>query len=521
MYPTHEVMASKAHELIQLKLYPEALLIAKEISERWPEHPSGWSYLGEIYAYYFGLGRQAASAIKRGLSCPDVTTTVYHKTLLENSINFALDNDMLAKGIDGLLHYFPQSGTVPMATELRRNSNGVYSSNVLAEFHMQAATWKTDGIGIAIGAASAQWDLAVFLLEKMGDSDRQENALVCLIYELGNVDTSMREQREHYGMAFMPEDQHSLRYRVELFETFADDFFPNDPKMLNRWAASYKNLNDANNFDRITKRVLEIERYDRPLINKAYYLREKGFEHHCKGEFEIALTLYEEALSCLKEALRIGGEDSLQADARKYLNLCQYSIDTAKSGHFLMYNDATFESNAKGLKHLYEAEMREIILIKQGIHFTPKMAADAARQRLNLNDHKQADQCIRELLEDFNPSVASAVIVEFKTQGKKYDCCIDALLQIADNPGNCGAMSRIAMETFAMLLLKGNNMLDIHKSFKKYVDKLPPRKEIMLKSIALIFGKFLEESLKGYLKTSPTDLRLQEQRPFWKRIFPF
>ena len=155
--------------------------------------------------------------------------------------------------------------------------------------------------------------------------------------------------------------------------------------------------------------------------------------------------------------------------------------------------------------------MRELVWVKCGNHFTPKMGAKVAALRLNLNDRKQADQCIRELLGDFNPSVASAVLAELKPQGEKYDCCINALLQIADNPGNCGAMSRIAMETFAILQIPGNNEVDIHESFKYYVDKFPSRKEIMLKSIALTFGRFLEGSLRGYLKTSTTDMRSQEQ----------
>ncbi len=513
MYPSREQMASKTHELVQLKLFPEALTLAEEMAIRWPEHPCGWSYLAEIYGHWFGLGVKAAESVKRGLACPRLAETVNHEPLLVFAIHYALDGEMLEQGIDGLLRYYPNNSFANTAQELKHNTHGRYSLSVLADWQLTLV--RSIDVKLPFGVEASHQGIAVYLLEKMGDVERQSIAVHNLLEALRNADQQMKALREHYGLDFVPGDDHTLRHRAQLFVEYADDFFPNDAQMLNRWAATYRMLEDFDHFHRITERVLAIKRYDKPLVNKAEVLMTQGAMCQCRRDFEPAKAYYGQAIACLHEALSLGGEGASQARAKNSLQAAQAMMQGAQSGLGLGMDYNDFNDHVNGLQRLFLEEMRHWAI--SGIKFTPEMIAPAF-QRFDVRIPAQAEQLICEFLEDFNPAVAAAILSKIKPQGDRLDYCVHALLLVAGNPQAHGAMHRLAMQTFAMFLLNGKDYLKVYALLKHYADKFPSQQPVMLSSIELTFGLRLGQILRADLINPPTIALPSEHVPFWKKF---
>ncbi len=520
MYPSREEMATKTHQLIHVKLFPEALALAQEMAERWPEHPVGWSYLGEIYGGWFGLGVKAAESIQRGLACPEVTSSVYHEALLANAIVFAADDEMIKRGIAGILQYFPKHAIADQANNIQTVTNGVYPLGVLRDLHLNFAN--SPGVEVAIGSAASQWDLIAHLSGKMGNPVTHADDLGNLLDDLRNAAGRMQSLREQYGLADIPADKHAMRRRAALFEEYADDYFPNDGQVLNRWAATYQVLEEYDNFHRIIERVLAIRRYDKPLTNKSTVLIQQANKRWGEGDTAGAVDYLRQAQAAAEEALRIpGGEAPAQALAAQKLQQARGMLAAVQADQAWDYGG--FQNTVTGLRRLFQEEMRELVVAKAGIRFKPEMAAQASMERFDLSAPSQVQEFIQELLGDFNPAVAAAVLAEIKLPVSISDLPIRALLDVATDPVRHGAMHRMALETFAIFIVNRRDLFAAYLALKHYADIFPDREPAMLAGIDLTFGWVLGQVLRSYLRNPATaDLLRQTGRSeikWWQRLF--
>ncbi len=496
MYTDMKVMAAKAHGHIQNKMYPEALAIAREIAQRWPQQPCGWSYLAELYGRYYGLGCLAAENATRGLGCRGVAETIYHQALLENSTLFANDCDMLAASIDGLLGHFPNHSMAGWFRKLRSDSGGTFSKKGLVKLHRSAAAGGVGGV--AIGGAASHLDIAVKLLGEIGDTAEQEHVLCLLVDSLRAADQAMSSQRNHYGMLFAPADRLSLHYRAELFEEYADELFPNDAKILNRWASNYHDLDDLENTKRITERVLALTRYDKPLINLGQLYKLQGIKALYARDFASAKASYEEALAVLTQACNLGGENSSQTVAKQHAEESRMGVKYADANQIVPYPPELFTGTAQGLRALFEDEARGAGWIGAWDRFfSPFSDSIFGLLRFRVEDPAQAGQFIQELLNDYHPAIVASVLRAMRFRRKKMACCVYALLRIAGNPEQFGAMHRNALDAFAIFLFSGHSIDAVADDLDRYCRAFPEAEPTMLRSIRLCFGSVCEAVVKG------------------------
>ena len=501
MYSSRETMVAKANQLKKMGLYPEAVIIAREMTERWPDHPSGWSYLTEIYGYYYGMGTEAAKAVQKGIQCRELRNTIYWEPLTVQSMYFADNPDQLEKGIDNILEYFPKNQVASDANNFKLQFKGVITNHALAAFHCVCGKALSDE-NARPGFSASHWDLACSQLLKISEVNEFRIVFDYLINELLSADEQIKSHRQNIGLGFAPEDRLSLKYRSVLFEQFIPKYFPKDPQIHNKWAATYGTLEVYDEFQRIISVSLELQRYDKPLLNKSGILFTQGRNDLYSGDRSSAQNKFKEAISCLEEAILLGGEPQSQQKASRnldqikmVLNLCDIKnipVSVTKEG---------LQNLSKGIEKWLQMQMKEMTMMKHQSGFTSAIAAQSANKRLNMNDYAGVLQCAIELMEDMLPPFAFSIISRFRSQGRTFELFTLALSDIASNIEKYGAMHRDAQETLAILLLEANGPENIHQTFLCLNTLFPHLSETVLHSIHITFGSQLEISLQGIIKT--------------------
>jgi tetratricopeptide (TPR) repeat protein len=507
MYPIRESMDAKVKQLILIGLYPEALIVAQEITKRWPEHPIGYSYLTELYGNYYGMGNKAAEEVQQGLQCKGVRDTPEWEFLTIHSWRFANNPDQKEIAIENIIKYFPKCFCASSVKDYKLFYRGIYSTSGMAADCV--ATYETMSDENA-GLKASFLDLACSLMLNNSEINSFRSIFESLIMDLRSVDDQMFSHRQSLGLGFAPVDRLSMKYRAELCEKFIPKYFPKDPKMYNRWAGTYSTLESYEKFHQINSVALELELYDKPLINKANVLKMQGANDKNIGDLNSARNKFNEAIACLEEAIRLGGEPHSQQKAHQDIDQVKVLLSTCAINNVSIFvSKEKLRNYSEGIEKYRQIQMRYdpfLNALPPAIHaklsaFAHVIAARNAKIRFNTNEYSCVLQCAIELMEDMLPPFAFSIISRFRSQGRTFELFTLALSDIASNIEKYGAMHRDAQETLAILLLEANGPENIHQTFLCLNTLFPHLSETILHSIHITFGSQLEISLQGIIKT--------------------
>lgn len=498
-----ERMTNKVHGYIRLGLYNEALAFANEITKRWPDHPSGWSYLGEIYGYYFGLGEKAGDAIIKGLQCDTVKDTVYWKPLCENSIHFARTTQELDESIKRILKFHSQSPFVDLVNDILNSCNSNLSKQVLFNFHKRLTpdAYKNKQYGFV----ASQFNLALLSLSSTDHVQKKE---ILEVYQgaLKDVDSLLHSTRKSFGLDYSPQEKLSLIERAKVLKLIIDKYAINDEEMHNRLAGTYLHLREYEKCISAADKAISIRKYNKPLSNKGDAYRELALQNARAETCSKAKEYIAKSCEAYQEALSYSSNDP---GVKKVIEGKLILSDFFKK---IIYRDEfiTFpvdKDKVDGIEKFYNEQkglLYREFKNKLPTGLTAEIALSNALKRFNFENLSDVNKCTIELLEDMYPPFIYKFVDLLRGQKRVYEDFTKEFAKIASQPLNYGVMSIEAQMVLAFLVL--NAKRDDQELYKSYSSCVQNLKHVVNNPSALLsdcmlktFGIQLGFSLSNYV----------------------
>jgi|GEM_PF-3092912 len=519
MYKERERMINKARGYIKLGLYNEALSFANEITKRWPEHPSGWSYLGEIYGYYFGLGEEAAEAIIKGLQCDTVKDTVYWKPLCENAIHFARSTHDLDESIKRILQFHPKSPFVGLINDILKSCNSNLSKQVLFNFHETNAinAYKNNQHGFR----ASQLSMANLVIVKT-DNIKKYNFLTFYQDALKDVDSFLHQKRKYFGLEYSPEDKLSLIERAKVLRLITDKYAVNDVKMHNRLAGTYLHLREYEKCISAADKAIDINKYDKPLSKKGDAYRELALKYACSETIGKAKEYITKSCDAYQEALSYSSDDpGVKKVIEGKLILSDFFKKIISRDEFITF--PVDKDISDGIEKFYN-EQKAIIYRefqnKLPAGLTAEIALSRALKRFNFENLEDVKKCTIELLEDMYAPFIYKFVELLKGQKRVYEDFTKELAKIASQPLNYGVMSIEAQMVLAFLVLNAKrDDQELYKSYSSCVQNLKHvvdnPSDLLSDCMLKTFGIQLGFSLSNFVLQNTIEKKEPDNKIIW------